>query len=83
LDERGRHGVHEHRFPLEGTCACIQIRIAPKRNIFKQLSLDTDLEELNKVISPREANIPKPPIDSLNQDRTRRFVVEIIAKYEN
>lgn len=34
-------------------------------------------------MSPREAIIPKPSLDALNKDRTRRFVVEIIAKYEN
>lgn len=34
-------------------------------------------------MSPREATNPKPAMDSINKDRTRRFIVEIIAKYEN
>lgn len=47
-----------------------------RRGLFKHLSLNVDLEEINQVLSPRP--VPIPPLDP---QQTRTFLRELMRKY--
>jgi hypothetical protein len=81
-DFRGQR-VHQSGLPLQGRPPPTQIRLQPKRNIFKHLSLDTDLEEINQVLSPKAQPAPPLPSASLDRELTRRFVLQLITTYES
>lgn len=73
-----------HELSHIGIQDTIQLRSAPKKNLFKHLSLNTDLEEINQILNSPSGRIePKIPLPTtLSVAMTKTFVLELLSKYE-